>query len=259
MLNFTGAEISALVGGYMWPFVRIAAMITAIPVFSSTFVPIRARLMIAIGITIIIAPVIPAVPEIDAMSIPGVLLVLQQLLIGIIMGFIFHLVFAIFTIGGQIIAMQMGLGFATMIDPVNGSQAPVLSMFFILLVTLLFFIFDGHLVMIGLVADSFYSMPISYEAMDKQNFWNMVMWGSTMFSSAILVSLPAVTALLLVNMSLGIIGRAAPQLNIFAVGFSITITAGFYVIMVSLPVVVVQFENASLDAFSQIKDFVNIR
>jgi flagellar biosynthetic protein FliR len=258
-MHFTGAEMSAMVGGYFWPLVRIAAMITAIPVFSSTFVPIRTRLILAIGFTIVIAPVIPPVPLIDAMSIPGVLLILQQIMIGIIMGFIFHLVFAVFTIGGQVIAMQMGLGFATMIDPVNGAQAPVLSMFFILLVTLLFFILDGHLAMIGLMAESFHSFPISTDFMEKQNFWNMASWASKMFSLAVLVSLPAVTSLLLINMSLGIIGRAAPQLNIFAVGFSITIAAGFYVIMVSLPVVVVQFENISLDAFSQIKDFVNIR
>jgi len=258
-MHFTGAEISALVGSYFWPLVRIAAMIAAIPVFSSTFVPMRARLVLAIGITVVVAPVIPPVPLVDALSIQGVLLILQQALIGIVMGFIFHMVFAIFTIGGQVIAMQMGLGFATMIDPVNGSQAPVLSMFFILLVTLLFFIMDGHLAMIGLLANSFYSLPISAEFMEKQNFWSMASWASTMFSSAVLVALPAVTALLLINMSLGIIGRAAPQLNIFAVGFAITIATGFYIIMVSLPVVVVQFENASLDAFSQIKDFVRIK
>ena len=258
-MHFTGAEVSSLVGSYFWPFVRIAAMVAAIPIFSSSFVPMKARLMLAIGFTIVIAPLVPEVPVIDALSLQGVLLILQQILIGIFMGFIFHMVFAVFTIGGQIIAMQMGLGFAVMMDPVNGSQAPVLSMFFILLVTLLFFVMDGHLATIGLLAESFHSFPISTEFIAKQNFFTMVMWASNMFSSAVLVSLPAVTALLLVNMSLGIIGRAAPQLNIFAVGFSITIAGGFYIIMVSLPVVLVQFENVSLEAFSQIKEFVNIR
>lgn len=258
-MDFTGAELSAMVGGYFWPLVRIAAMVTAMPILSSNFVPVRARLVFAVAFTMVIAPVIPPVPVVDALSIPGVLLIFQQIMIGVIMGFIFHLVFAVFTIGGQVIAMQMGLGFATMIDPVNGSQAPVLSMFYILLVTLLFFSLDGHLAMISLMAESFHSMPISTDFMEKQNFWNMVIWGSKMFQGAVLVSLPAVTALLLVNMSLGIIGRAAPQLNIFAVGFSITIAGGFYIIMVSLPVVLVQFENITLEAFTQMKDFVNIK
>jgi len=228
------------------------------PIFTSTFINVRIRLILAIVLTIVAVPLVPAVPEIDAMSINGVLLILQQILIGVAMGGIFHLVFAVFTIGGQIIAMQMGLGFATMIDPVNGSQAPVLSMFYILLVTLFFFLMDGHLAVIGLVIDSFQSLPIGLEGISYASFWNVVAWGSQMFSSSIMVALPAITALLLINMSLGVIGRAAPQLNIFAVGFSITITAGFYVILVSLPVVLMQFEVVVLLAFDLIKQIVGM-
>ena len=247
-----------MVGSYFWPFVRIAALLMAVPVFSSSFVPMRIRLMLAIGLTIIIAPIIPQVPLIDAISVNGMLLILQQVLIGVVMGFIFHFVFAAFTIGGQVVAMQMGLGFSTMVDPVNGAQVPVLSMFYILLVTLFFFLLNGHLALIGLLADSFTTMPISFEGLQRENFWTMANWASEMFIGSILVALPAVTALLLVNMSLGVIGRAAPQLNIFAVGFSITIAAGFYVIMVSLPVVLVQFQNISTDAFNVVKDIVHI-
>lgn len=253
---FTGEEISAMVGNYFWPFIRIAALVTAMPVFSSNFIPKRVRLILALALTIVIVPVIPPVPLIDALSVNGVLLIIQQMLIGLVMGYIFHMVFAAFTIGGQIIAMQMGLGFSTMIDPVNGAQTPVLSMFFILLVTLFFFLLNGHLVTIGVLANSFHSMPIDLEGVSSKTYWEIVIWARNMFVGATLISLPAVTALLFVNMSLGIIGRAAPQLNIFAVGFSITIAAGFYVIMVSLPVTLVQFENISLDAFGLIKQLV---
>jgi len=256
---FTGEELSAMVGTYFWPFVRIAAMISAMPVFSSNFIPVRVRLILAIALTVVIAPVIPPVPVIDALSLNGVLLIIQQLLIGVSMGFIFHIVFAAFTIGGQIVAMQMGLGFSTMVDPVNGSHTPVLSMFYILLVTLLFFILNGHLVMIGVIAQSFNTMPIDVSGMAVTSFWEIVIWGKIMFVGAILISLPAVTALLFVNMSLGLIGRAAPQLNIFAVGFSITITAGFVALMMSMPVVVTQFENISLDAFKMIKSIPGIQ
>jgi len=255
---YTSAELSALIGSYFWPFVRIAALIAAMPIFSSSFVNQRTKLILALALTVIIAPVIPEVPQVDAISIQGVLLIIQQVLIGVLMGFIFHLVFAVFTIGGQIVAMQMGLGFATMIDPINGSQAPVLSMFFILLVTLLFFIFNGHLAMVGVLAESFTSMPIDVDAVSRKSFWDIVSWASKMFVGAVLVSLPAVTALLLVNMSLGVIGRSAPQLNIFAVGFSITITAGFYVMMASLPIVQLQFEQHASDAFHTIKQIVKL-
>ena len=247
-----------MVGSYVWPFVRISAFIAAMPVFTSTFINVRIRLILAIAITIVAVPMLPPVPEIDALSIEGVLLIMQQILIGVAMGGIFHMVFAVFTIGGQIIAMQMGLGFATMIDPVNGAQAPVLSMFYILLVTLFFFLLDGHLAVIGLLVDSFVSMPIGGEGISEASMWNIVAWAGTMFSSAIMVSLPAVTALLLINMSLGVIGRAAPQLNIFAVGFSITITAGFYVILISLPVVLSQFKVVVHLAFDLIKQIVGM-
>ena len=256
---FTSAELSAMVGNYFWPFVRIAAFIAAMPVFTSTFINTRIRLILAIALTIITVPLVPEVPQIDAMSINGVMLILHQILIGIAMGGIFHMVFAVFTIGGQIIAMQMGLGFATMIDPVNGSQAPVLSMFYILLVTLFFFLMDGHLAVIGLLIDSFNSMPIGTQGISYASFWSIVAWASQMFSSAIMVALPAITALLLINMSLGVIGRAAPQLNIFAVGFSITITAGFYVIMVSLPIVLTQFDGIIQMAFNLMKDLVGLK
>ena len=228
------------------------------PVFTSTFINVRIRLVLTVALTIITVPLIPAVPEIDAISINGMLLIAQQILIGAAMGAIFHMVFAVFTIGGQVIAMQMGLGFATMIDPVNGSQAPVLSMFYILLVTLFFFLLDGHLAIIGLMIDSFQSMPIGTEGISDASFWNITAWASQMFSSAIMVALPAITALLLINMSLGVIGRAAPQLNIFAVGFSITITAGFYVILISLPVVLAQFKQVLVMAFDLVKQIVGM-
>lgn len=256
---FTGAEISALIGSYLWPFIRIAAMITAMPALSSSFVPMRAKLAIAIGLTIVIAPIIPPVPEVDAISIEAMFLVMYQILVGVAMGFIFNLVFAAFVIGGQIIAMQMGLGFSMMVDPLNGAQTPVLAMFFVLMVTLFFLLMDGHLALIRVVADSFHSLPIGLSGISSANYWELANWGTRMFVGAVLVSLPAVTALLLVNMALGVMGRAAPQLNIFAVGFSVTITAGFVLLMMTLPVYLTQFENISVDAFDTVKGIVNQR
>jgi flagellar biosynthetic protein FliR len=254
----TGAEISAFVGTYLWPFFRIAALVTAMPVFSSSFIPMRIRLIIAVALTMVIVPVIPDMPVVDAISWDGLMIILQQILIGIGMGFIFHLVINAFIIGGQIIAMQMGLGFALMVDPVNGAQAPVLSLFFMLLVTLFFVLLDGHLALIGVLAKSFYTLPVGPDGMTAEGFWKLVNWGTTMFRGAVMVALPAVTALFLVNLALGVMGRAAPQLNIFAVGFSITITAGFYMLLVSLPVVLTQFENLSVDAFNVVKENVKV-
>lgn len=247
-----------MIGSYFWPFIRIAAMVTAMPAMSSSFVPTRARLIIALALTAVVAPVIPAVPEIDIISFQGVLLIMYQILIGVAMGFVFHLVFGAFVIGGQVIAMQMGLGFSMMVDPLNGAQTPVLAMFYVLLVTLFFLLMDGHLALIGLVADSFHSIPIGLTGISAPSYWELANWGTKMFAGGVLVSLPAVTALLLVNMALGVMGRAAPQLNIFAVGFSVTITSGFIILMMTLPVYLSQFEIMSFDAFSTVKSIVDL-
>lgn len=255
----TGEEIGAMVGQFLWPFFRIAAMVGAFPVFSSAFIPMRVRLIIALALTVVIAPIVPAVPQIDPLSLDAVVVILQQVLIGIAMGFIFHLVINAFIIGGQIIAMQMGLGFSTMVDPVNGAQAPVLSMLFLMLVTLFFLLLDGHLLIIAVVAESFHSLPISTDGLLRQDFWQLASWGSDMFVGAMKIALPAITALLLVNMALGVMGRAAPQLNIFAVGFSITITGGFYIIMIMLPVVLPQFEQLTANAFAVVQSMMRVQ
>lgn len=255
---FTADEIGALVGSYGWPFIRIAAMIGVMPVLSSSFVPTRARLMVALAVTAVVAPIIPPVPEIDAISIRGFLVIIQQVLIGVLSGFIFHLVFNAFMIGGQVIAMQMGLGFSMMVDPINGEQAPVMSMFFVLMVTLFFLLLDGHLAMIVMITDSFRSIPIADTGISYDAFWVITQWASDMFVGGVLVSLPAVTALLLVNMALGVMSRAAPQLNIFAVGFAVTIIAGFYVLLLSLPVALTQFQELMTSAFITIKSILHL-
>ncbi|MDH5301606.1 MAG: flagellar biosynthetic protein FliR [Gammaproteobacteria bacterium] len=256
---FTGAEIGGLIGQYLWPFVRVTAFVAAFPIFSSAFIPIQVRVVLALALTIAIVPSVPAVPQIDPVSAEGFMLVIQQVMIGVSMGFIFHMVFGAFVIGGQIIAMQMGLGFSTMIDPVNGSQAPVLSMMFLIMVTLFFLAMDGHLAVIRMLADSFQTLPIGLEGVDKSAFKMIVDWGSKMFEGALMLSLPAVTALLLVNIALGVMGRAAPQLNIFAVGFAITIAGGFYIILLSLPMMLESFKHLSLDGMEVIKTIGHVR
>ncbi|MDH5378485.1 MAG: flagellar biosynthetic protein FliR, partial [Gammaproteobacteria bacterium] len=179
-MYFTGAEISALVGTYLWPFFRNAALVSAMPIFNSVFIPIRVRLVIALGITFAIAPVIPPVPQVDVLSVDGLMITFNQVVIGIATGFIFNLVIGAFIIAGQTVAMQMGLGFATMVDPSNGSQSPVMSMFFLILVILFFILLDGHLALIGVLAKSFYTMPIDTVGLVREDFYRIVEWASVM-------------------------------------------------------------------------------
>ncbi|MEW6646997.1 MAG: flagellar biosynthetic protein FliR [Pseudomonadota bacterium] len=251
-MHLTGAEIAAWLGSYLWPLFRIAAMIVAMPIFGSILIPVRVRLMLALAVTSIVAPVLPPGPAVDPISLASVLIILQQILIGVAMGFAMQLVFNAVTTGGQIIAMQMGLGFASMVDPQNGMQVPVLSQLYLLLVTLLFLGFNGHLVMIEMVAESFTALPVAADGLTRNSFWTLAGWGTQMFAGALWLALPAVASLLVVNIAFGVMARAAPQLNIFAIGFPVALMMGFVVILFTLPVVVPQFETLVNDGFALI-------
>ncbi|PKM44194.1 MAG: flagellar biosynthetic protein FliR [Gammaproteobacteria bacterium HGW-Gammaproteobacteria-1] len=251
-MHFTGAEIAAWIGSYLWPLFRVGAMIVAMPVFGSILIPVRVRLMLALAVTSIVAPVLPAVQQIDPLSLEAVLIALQQILIGVAMGFAMQLVFNAVTTGGQIIAMQMGLGFASMVDPQNGTQVPVLSQLYLLLVTLLFLGFNGHLVMIEMVAESFSALPVAADGLTRNGLWTLANLGTQMFAGALWLALPAVASLLVVNIAFGVMARAAPQLNIFAIGFPVTLMMGFVVILFTLPAVVPQFESMVNDGFGLI-------
>jgi len=227
----------------MWPFMRIGAMLSMVPVLGSQLVTMRIRLMLAVMLAVMVAPLTSNVPQVDPLGFQGLIIGGHQILIGLAMGFTMRMVFAAFVHGGQIIAMQMGLGFASMIDPQNGVQVPVVSQFYLILTTLIFLAVNGHMIVIEVLVNSFRTLPISTEGMSVNGLWTLVSWGSQMFSWAVVIALPAVTALLVANLAFGVVTRAAPQLNIFAVGFPMTMTLGFVVILATLGGIVHQFNS----------------
>lgn len=245
----TDAQIISWVGTFMWPFMRVGMMMTVAPIFGSRLMPVRARIVAALVITLVLLPIIPEVPAIDPLSAAGFLIAVQQLLIGMIMGFILQMMFAALVVGGQTVALSMGLGFASMVDPQNGVQVPVVSQIYLIIATLLFLSMNGHLILISVLADSFISLPIGGAGITKMVLWDVVLWSGEMFANGVLIALPAVTALLLVNLAFGVITRAAPQLNIFGVGFPLTLCMGFIIILYTLPGMVPQFERLMTRAF----------
>lgn len=235
-MDFSSAEITGLLGSYLWPFFRIAALVMAAPIFSSNFVNNRSRLLIALAISIVIVPTIPnAAPAVEPLSGQGLLIVAHQILIGACMGFMLQLLFNAFIIGGQIIAMQMGLGFASMVDPQNGVTVPVISQFYLIFVTLVFISLDGHLILIQVLAESFVTLPVLPTGFPNTSFRDIVGQASWMYASGVLVALPAIGSLLMVNLAFGILSRAAPQISPFSIGFPMTIILGFGVIYFTLP------------------------
>jgi flagellar biosynthetic protein FliR len=162
-------------------------------------------------------------------------------------------------LAGQAAANSMGLGFASMVDPSNGVQVPILSTFYLLVSTLIFLAAGGHLLLIQLLAESFRTMPIAADGLTRNDIWTMLSWASVMFAGALLIALPLMTALLLVNLSFGVITRSAPQLNIFAVGFPLSLTLGFVMVWVTLPHLLPQFDDLMLSAFQQLRLLIGVR
>lgn len=227
----------------MWPLLRIGAMFIIAPVFGARFISVRVRVVMAISIAWVVAGLAPVDVAIDPLSLQAFMVAFQQVLIGFSIGFLIQMVFSAFVIGGQTIAMSMGLGFASMVDPQNGVQVPLVSQFYVICVTLLFLALDGHLILVDVLVKSFQWMPIDGSGVTRHGLWTLVHWASVMFVSAVLISLPAVGALMLVNLSFGVMMRAAPQFNIFSVGFPITLSLGFVIMMISLPAVVPQLTD----------------
>lgn len=258
MLSLTTEQLAIWIGGYFWPFVRISAMMLAAPVFGARTTPVRIRILLAVAISLVAAPLLPPVPAVDPISFAAAGILAQQVLIGVAMGFIVQMVFQSLVVAGEAIANTMGLGFARMVDPANGVQVPVISQFFIVMATLLFVILNGHLLLIQLVIHSFEIIPVSSSGLSLPGIRAVVEWAGHMFAGGLMVALPAVTALLVVNVSMGVITRAAPQLNIFAVGFPMMILLGFIFISASLPSIFAQFTQLLMNSFESISQILRM-
>ncbi len=249
MYTVTMAEATAWVAQFFWPFVRIGAMLMVVPLFGTQLVSARVRIFLAALVAILLVPVLEPMPAVNAFSAEGVLITIHQVLIGAAMGFILQLVFGVLAVAGENIAMTMGLGFAMVVDPQNGVSLPVVSQFLTTVAALLFMAFDGHLMLMQLVAESFLILPVGAPAPEPDMYRQLALWGRHMFIGAVMVALPAITALLLVNLAMGIITRAAPQLNIFSVGFPMTLLVGLFILYLSIPSLAPIFHGLLTDGF----------
>ncbi|HIE40924.1 MAG TPA: flagellar biosynthetic protein FliR [Thiomicrorhabdus sp.] len=255
-MTFSYPEFLQLAGLYFYPFVRIAAMFAIIPIYAFRSVPVRFKLILTVFITLAVAPSLSLPPPVDPFTWQGVLFISQQILIGLAMGLVFLVVFQAFVMAGHMIAIAMGLAFASMVDPGSGSQAPIVSQYFSIIVTLLFLALNGHLLVIQVVAESFEYLPIGVSFLTRDSLRLIFEFGSYIFLAGVLISLPAVTALLLVNIAFGVVTRAAPALNIFAVGFPITLLAGLILLSLITPLMLPHLQELirnALDVISQLR------
>lgn len=235
MISITSIQLNAWMAAFFFPFFRILALITSAPILGARGVPIRVKVGFAFVVTVVVAPTLGTVPQVDPGSALGLMILAQQVTIGLAMGLVMRAVFSAVDMAGSLIGMQMGLGFATFFDPQNSTQTPVVGSFLGTLAILVFLSLNGHSLMIEVVVESFREMPVLTQPMVAAGLKVLVSWGKSIFLGGVLLALPVIAALLITNISIGIMTRAAPQLNIFAVGFPITLMAGFVVLSVSLP------------------------
>ncbi len=233
-MTITSLQLIELLQLWVWPFFRIGGLLMTAPVIGTQSVPVRIRLGAAIAITWVIVPVLPAPPPVDPLSFDGMLTSLQQVLIGVALGLTVRVIFVVLELAGQAIGQLMGLMLASMVDPQNGNQVPIIGQFYLLLATLLFLSMDGHLLMIAALAESFIWLPVGSGGIQADRLWELIRWSGIMLATAVLIALPAMVSMLVVNLGFGVMTRAAPQLNIFAVGFPVMIIIGVIVIMLSL-------------------------
>jgi len=233
MITFSGEFLQTWVISLLWPLTRILAVIAIVPILSHATIPRRVKLGLSVLLTIIIVPTIPPLPQFVAFSLEGLLILVQQVIIGFAIGFSMRLVFAAVDLAGQLIGLTMGLGFAQFFDPQTNGQSTALNQLLVLLAMLIFLSLDGHLIIVSAMARSFITMPIGLGGAGIDAM-QIALWGNTIFSAGLMLALPAVCALLITNMALGILTRTAPQLNLFGIGFPITLSMGFVVVALSL-------------------------
>ncbi len=258
MLELTDAQIGTWVATFLLPLFRVTAMLMTMPIFGTKMLPTRIRLYVAVAITVVIVPALPPLPEFDPLSLRGLLLCAEQIIVGTLFGMALQLLFQTFVIAGQIVSTQMGMGFASMVDPANGVNVAVVSQFMTMLISILFLLMNGHLVMFEILTESFTTLPVG-DALVVNHFWEMAGRLGWVFGAGLLLILPAITALLVVNIAFGVMTRAAPQLNIFSIGFPLTLVLGMGIFWIGLADVLAHYQALSSEALQWLRELARAR
>jgi flagellar biosynthetic protein FliR len=244
MLTFTEAQVLAWITPLLWPFLRVLALFSAMPVFAQRGVPARVRVALAFLIAFCAQASLPPMPVIALDSAPALLAIAQQLLIGLSLGFAVRIVFSAVEFAGELIGLQMGLNFAGFFNPMTGGEATATSRFFGISVSWLFIVTGGHLLVIAAVVQSFQAFPVGPEPFAFLRAVQPQVWGAEVFRLGLWIALPLVGMLLFVNLVLGIISRVAQQMNVFAIGFPITVSVGLAGVLLTLPTMEAPFTMA---------------
>jgi len=235
VISVTIEQLYAWINAFIWPFMRIAAMVGTAPLLSESSIPARVKVGLSALLTLIVLPTLQPMPTLSTASWSALWIMGQQLLIGIALGVTMRIIFAAVQTAGEFVGLQMGLSFASFFDPSTGSNTAVLARLLNTITLLVFIAMNGHLLMIGGLVRTFEVLPISGAALDVNGWGILLEWSEQIVVSGLLLALPVMVVLLTINLSLGILNRTAQQLSVFAVGFPISLTVGLIILAVVLP------------------------
>lgn len=247
MISIASAQLEAWIAGLLWPLVRMLALFTAAPVLSHRALPARLRILLAVLATALVAPGLPPAPVQPLLSGASLLLLAQQVLIGTAIGFSVRIAFAAVEMAGDLIGLQMGLGYATFFDPQTHADTPILGTFLGMIATLMFLAIDGPFQMFAALVESFSVAPLGADFHASLRWDALAQMGGAMFVLGLQLALPVVTAMLMCNIALGVMARAAPQLNLFSIGFPVTLLGGLVLLALMIgtmqPTIMQAFET----------------
>jgi flagellar biosynthesis protein FliR len=245
MISFTSEQLAAWYGAVFWPLVRVLALFSVAPLLSHRAVPARLKVALAVAVTAVLIPTVPTPPITDALSGAGLALLVHNILIGVMLGFAVRLIFAALELAGELIGLQMGLSFAGFFNPASGMAQNAVGSFMSLLALLMFIAIDGHLMLLHALGESFRLFPlVGGSGALPLGMDELVRLGGGMFSIALSLALPFLAVMLLTNVVLGVLARVAPQLNVFAIGFPLTILVGLSTLMLLLPYIEAPLRSA---------------
>jgi flagellar biosynthetic protein FliR len=233
-VTLNAADVSLWVSRLWWPTLRVGGFVLSAPIASEATIPSFIKIIMSVSLAFLMSPLARVPADLSIFSGTGLFAAVQELLIGVAIGMVVQLAFAALTFAGQSVSLTMGLGFATLVDPQHGANTTVLGQMFMIFGVLTYLAVDGHLMLLGALAQSFQTLPIGVPHVDGNFLLSVVSWGAHVFESGLLIALPAVIALLIVNLALGVVTRAAPQLNLFGIGFTITLICGFFALTVGI-------------------------
>lgn len=248
MINIDSSQLVFWISQLFWPLARVLALIMTAPLLSEKSISKKVKIGLGVMITYVLLPSLPPT-NVTLFSVGGFWLLIQQILIGVAIGFTMQFAFAAVRTAGEVIGLQMGLSFATFFDPASRLNMPVLARLLDMLAMLLFLSFNGHLWLISMVADSFHTLPIGGDPINGNAFLALTKAASLIFLNGLRLALPLITLLLTLNLALGLLNRVAPQLSVFAIGFPVTLSIGIIFISLMMPLLAPFCEHLFSEVF----------